>query len=367
MSVTIHVLPADLARGAQVYAQALRTGMDTADDQHRLATLFRAPQTSLDPDFALDVPSRLMRRAGLDPRAVWRLRHLLRRLQPDVVVAHGGETLKYVVPAAARLCPVVHYKIGTATKPLHRPPRRWYYHWLLGRCVTVAGVSNAVLDEARELGVAPDTLALIPNARDPEGFAARPEPAEHDARPDLPVVAFVGHMTATKEPLLFVDLVRELRDRGRAFDAIMVGDGPLLADVRAAAAPMGIAILGPRNDVPALLASADLVVFTSRPAGEGMPGVLIEAGMSSVPVVTTDVPGARDVIIDGETGYVLAQRDRAGLVAAVDRLVSDAALREQMGRAARQRCVELFSMETSLATWRQTLRLVGRAAAAKTG
>ena len=58
----------------------------------------------------------------------------------------------------------------------------------------------------------------------------------------------------------------------------------------------GVELLGPRSDVPELLRSADVFVFTSLPTGEGMPGVLIEAGLSGLPAVSTPVPGAATVV-----------------------------------------------------------------------
>jgi glycosyltransferase involved in cell wall biosynthesis len=93
------------------------------------------------------------------------------------------------------------------------------------------------------------------------------------------------------------------------------------------------------------------MVFPSRPAGEGMPGVLIEAGLSGVPVVATDVPGVRTIVVDGETGLIVPERDGAGLTTAVARLLDDDALRLRLGTTARQRCVEQFSIESVCRIW----------------
>ena len=70
-----------------------------------------------------------------------------------------------------------------------------------------------------------------------------------------------------------------------------------------------VELMGARSDVPALLRQADLLVFPGLPAGEGMPGVLIEAGLCGVPVVTTAVPGVGLIVADGETGIVVAVND----------------------------------------------------------
>ncbi len=83
-----------------------------------------------------------------------------------------------------------------------------------------------------------------------------------------------------------------------------------------------------------------------------MPGVLIEAGLAGLPVVTTDVPGARDVIDDGTTGSVVPIGDFDGLVAATAALVDDPARRARLGAAARARCEARFGLDASVQQWR---------------
>ena len=97
------------------------------------------------------------------------------------------------------------------------------------------------------------------------------------------------------------------------------------------------------------------MVFPSRPQGEGMPGVLIEGGLSGLPVVATDVPGVRSVIDDGVTGYVVGVDDLDAMVAHLARLVSDGGLRAAMGAAARARCIDHFSIGAVGALWLRVL------------
>ena len=92
------------------------------------------------------------------------------------------------------------------------------------------------------------------------------------------------------------------------------------------AAAANVELLGSRSDVATLLPEFDVLVFTSIPEGEGMPGVLIEAGMCGLAVVTTDVPGARDVIDDDHTGYVVPPEPLQPLVEAVANLVNNHSL-----------------------------------------
>jgi glycosyltransferase involved in cell wall biosynthesis len=215
----------------------------------------------------------------------------------------------------------------------------------------VAAVSRDVAEEANlEFGIPWERLTVIPNGRDEVEY----RPLDRD-RGGLPRIVFVGHMTAVKRPSLFVEVIESLRGRGRPFEAVMVGDGPLEESLRPRAEAAGIEMLGGRDDVPSILGLSDLLVFTSVPQNEGMPGVLIEAGMCGLAIVTTAVPGARDVIEDGRTGIIVGVDDRDGLIEAVDRLVTDRSLREEMGKGARDRCATHFTLRASARLWDELL------------
>ena len=104
-----------------------------------------------------------------------------------------------------------------------------------------------------------------------------------------------------------------------------------------------------------MLRRSDVLVFPSLPTGEGMPGVLVEAGMTGLPVVATDVPGVRSVIEPGITGSVVGVDDLPAMVDAVDSLVGDPARRADMGRAARERCAGRWSLDVVGARWLELL------------
>ena len=154
----------------------------------------------------------------------------------------------------------------------------------------------------------------------------------------------MGALTPQKQPDRFVEVVRRLRAEGRPFRAVMVGDGPLAGTLAPMAAAHGVELLGPRSDVPELLRRSDVFVFTSLPTGEGMPGVLIEAGLSGLPAVSTPVPGAATVLCDGRTG-VIVDDSVAAMAAAVGELLDDPDRRAAMGASARGRCESEFSLD----------------------
>lgn len=344
----LHVLPSDLARGAQVYARALCDELDaTAGDRHEIVTLFAGPSGAARPDFRLGVPPGPLQRAWRDPRAVWRLRRLVRQLQPDIVVAHGLDPFKYV--SVLRGPVLVCLGIGVAYDKALRPLPRRLYSAALARADAFVGVSDEVVEQAcGAFGVPRERARTIVNGRDPALFVS----PTRDGTVSEPVLAFVGQLTAGKRPERFVDLVRQLRASGARVRGVLVGEGPSGATLEVSAAQAGVSLLGRRDDVPAVLATADLFVFTSRPVGEGMPGVLIEAGLAGLPVVATDVPGVRTVLEDGRTGVVVSVDDFDGLVAATRALIEDPARRIAMGEAARVRCIERFTLQAGGDAWR---------------
>jgi glycosyltransferase involved in cell wall biosynthesis len=345
----IHILPYDMDRGAQRYARALVDSLDSPQQPHLILTLFAADPVVLRAAVELGVPRGALRRLGLDPRVVLRLRKALREMRPEVVVAHGGEPAKYLAMAAPRNLPVVYLSIGSAHPNLSRSMSRALHRWYTRRADVVVAVSNDVAAEAQVLhGIPEERVVVIPNGRDAAVF----QPGE---RREGPVrLIFVGHLDAGKRPERFIELVAELRRRGNGIEARMVGEGPLADEIRPSADAAGVVMLGRRDDVPRLMAESDLLVLTSRPP-EGMPGVLIEAGLSGLAAVSTRIPGSADVIDDGVTGVLVDVDDFPGLVEATHALVTDRERRTGMGRRARAQCLERFTFEATSDRWRGVL------------
>ena len=352
-TLILHVIPTPLARGAQREARALADELDSPGLRaHRVLCLFDGP-AEVEPDLTLGIPDGDQPGVGYNWRAVPRLRSALAQLDPVCVVAHGGEPLKYLVPAmVGKKRPLAYYAIGTYGASVGRSIQVALWHQLLRRVDAVAAEGDEVAEECtRLLGVPADMVTMTPNGRDPEVF----RPLLGGRQDDRPVVTFVGALTEGKRPDRFVEAVAAMRARGLEFRAVLIGDGILRARVESPARDAGVEMLGSRSDVAELLGRSDVMVFPSRPQGEGMPGVLIEGGLCGLPIVATDVPGVRSVIEDGTTGFIVDPEDLDGMVAALSRLVEDRELRTRMGDAARARCVEQFSIGAVGSLWLKVL------------
>lgn len=172
----------------------------------------------------------------------------------------------------------------------------------------------------------------------------------HRARPgsgNPPRIIMVARFAAQKNQTLLVETVAKLK---RPVVLTFIGDGPLRqqAEQAAAACPAHIKVefLGQRQDIPELLAQADLFVLSTN--WEGFPISILEAMRAGLPVISTDVNGVREAVDDGKTGLLVAPRDGDGLLAALEKLAFDPALLERMGQRGRARFEQFFSLDAML-------------------
>jgi glycosyltransferase involved in cell wall biosynthesis len=177
------------------------------------------------------------------------------------------------------------------------------------RCADrIIAVCDANAREAQALGIAtPERLAVVvsgvPTATLVTGDRARGRAVL--GLPDgVPVVGTVTRFMEQKAPLDFVAAARRIVAADPAAHVLVVGDGPLRAEVeRAAAGEPRIHLLGFRDDVPDLLAASDVLAFSSR--WEGLGRALTEAVLAAKPVVATAVNGVPDLVVDGATGHLV--------------------------------------------------------------
>ena len=147
--------------------------------------------------------------------------------------------------------------------------------------------------------------------------------------------AFIGRVTRIKRPDRFLDVVSEIETRGLDIEFFIAGDGELLESCRARITDedLPVKILGWQSNIERVLAAADIVILTSD--NEGTPLSLIQAGMSSLPVVTTRVGSVPEVVIDGVTGFV-TDLDVQKIADALEKLAKSAELRARMGASAQE-------------------------------
>jgi glycosyltransferase involved in cell wall biosynthesis len=170
---------------------------------------------------------------------------------------------------------------------------------------------------------------------------------EIGVRENQPVVLSVGRFKMQKGHTYLLQAIPKVLKDLPETHFVFAGDGPLRAELEQEADQLGIKhavhFLGIRNDVPDLLAAADVFVLPSL--WEGMSMAMLEAMAAGVAVVVTDVEGIDNVIQNQEEGLVVPSRSPRALAKALLRVLKDEGLREKLGAAARKKIAADFSLE----------------------
>jgi glycosyltransferase involved in cell wall biosynthesis len=211
-------------------------------------------------------------------------------------------------------------------------------------------VSAAEAEDARRLGIHRNATAVL-NGRDPAQFHPDPKArevlrAELGANADDCVIIAVSRLVRQKG---YPELLRAMEATPANARLWVVGErlasdhgADLEPDFARAAAALGPRLqrLGYRHDVARLLAAADVFCLPSHT--EALPMSVIEAMLTGLPVVASDIRGTRQQVVDGETGLLVPPATITPLAEALSRLAKDPALRTRMGEAARMRGLERF-------------------------
>lgn len=293
---------------------------------------------------------------GVSPRrpiaAVRALAQALRAQRPALV-----QSFLFHANVAARLAarraggpPVV----GGLRVAERRASRRW--HLALDRLTFPLGVGSVCVSRGVERfsfergKLPPDRLAVIPNGVDPARFdAAVPVPRAAIGVPEDAVLAlYVGRLDPQKGLTSLLRAAGHVARSCPAWHLALAGDGPLQAKLAARVEVGGLAgfadrvhWLGRRDDVPGLLKAADLLVLPSL--WEGMPNVVLEAMAAGLPVVGTAVEGTEDLVVPGQTGWLVPPGRFGPLADALVEATTDADRRRAFGRAARARVEAEFA------------------------
>jgi starch synthase (maltosyl-transferring) len=288
---------------------------------------------------------------------VARLAAALRRFGPELV-----QSFLFHANIAARLAAL---GLGRPRPPviggIRVAERRRNWHLRLDRWTSRLGagavcVSRGVLAFSRDVGgLDPARLTVIPNGIDSAAIdaAAPVERGSIGVPDDAHLAIFVGRLDPQKGLPDLLDAAERVVARRPDWHLAIVGDGPerprLLEAIEGRSA-LGDRVrwLGRRDDVPGLLKSADVLVLPSL--WEGMPNAVLEAMAARRAVVGTAVEGTEDLVVPGETGWLVPPRDPAALADALDEAAADPD-RRRYGEAGRLRVEREFSLDAVVAAY----------------
>ena len=297
-----------------------------------------------------------------------RIKSVLRRFRPDVVHTHSakGGILGRAAAWSLGVPAIIHTVHGAPFHPYQGRGVALVFRlcerWAARRCHAMVSVADAMTELMVAGGVAPrEKFTTVYSGMEVEPFLQSPRERER-ARRELGYRA--EHVVIGKIARLFRlkghdDVIRAARsivDAQPNARFLLVGDGVLRGRLERQIAMAGLTQhfqftgLVPPERVPDLLAASDIVVHASL--REGLARVLPQALIAGKPVVSYDVDGAREVVISGETGFLVPPRNIPALAAALSNLVADPHLRDQFGQEGRRRFTDRFRHERMTAQLR---------------
>jgi glycosyltransferase involved in cell wall biosynthesis len=380
-----HVITRMIIGGAQ------QNTLFTCEDQHRdfgdEVTLITGP--AIGPEGSLmdraraagfrivEIPEL---RRSIHPWRDWssyrKLISILRDLEPDIVHTHSSKAGIIGRRAAAKVhLPVVHTIHGASfhrgqsalASGVYRGLERWAAH----RTDAFISVCNSLTEQYVAAGVAPrERFTTVYSGMDVDPFL-KPPRERADVReqlglqPEHVAVAKVARLFHLKGHKFLIEAARHVVDRCPNVRFVLIGDGILRDEFEQRILELGLSEhfiltgLVPPEQIPELINASDIVAHTSE--WEGLARVLPQGLIAGKPVVSYDVDGAREVVIPGETGYLLPVEEITGVANAICELAGSSELRDRLGKNGRERFADVFRHQTMTAQIREVyLRVLAR-------
>lgn len=307
-------------------------------------------------------------RNGINPlrelRSLLRIRRIYDEVRPDLVhligpkaVMYGGLLARWQsIPAMVCLIPGMGYIYllgGLQGRIVRAMGHAGYRLGLLhpNKRVIFQNPEDRQLFLDRHLCSANEATLILGSGVDLQNWPAIEQPE------GKPIALFASRFLKEKGVEIFADIGRQLLSEGVDARFALVGEvdpgnpSSVSEEQITVWQQDGIENWGFRQDMPEVFASCHLVCLPSY-RREGIPRVLIEAASCGRPIITFDMPGCREIVQNGVTGFVVPAKDVSAYKSAVRRLVEDAKLRQQLGLAGRKRVEHMFSLDQVI---RQTL------------
>jgi phosphatidyl-myo-inositol dimannoside synthase len=308
------------------------------------------------------------------PFALARIRQACRAERPDIVLLDPAWPLGLLGPRLGVPYGVVLHGAELAI-PARLPGIRAGLARVLRRASIVVSAGGYPRAEAERLvGERLDTVVEIPPGVDVDRFAGPPGDRADTRRrfgvtEAAPMVVSVSRLVPRKGMDVLIRAAARLADAHPGLVVLIAGggrdEGRLRRLIERTGAPVRLIGRVSEDDKVALLSASDLFVVACRNRWggleqEGFGIVFVEAAAAGLPSVAGDSGGAAEAVADGETGLVVREPTDVGAVAAaLERLLSDGALRERMGRSARERVTETFAYDALAPRLAEALAEVG--------
>jgi glycosyltransferase involved in cell wall biosynthesis len=300
---------------------------------------------------------RCTRHGRFDPSPVPLLAAYLRAERIDIV--HSMHQLSNMFAMLAALAAPRVAVVGSMVAELYHISPSGRYRLMADRLLwhrmdVMSANAEVLRAYLARCGFPPERVAVVPNGVEIPPSDSLSASARADARAalgvtlDVPLVGIVGRLESQKDHATFLRAASAVRDRVPDARFVIVGGGSLQPDLINQAAALNltevVTFTGELPRAERVLPAFDIFVLCSR--FEGMPNALLEAGALGIPLITTPVQGASEIVLDGRTGLLTPVGDATTLAARIGLLMDNPALRARLGQAARAHVAANFSAAT---------------------
>lgn len=249
---------------------------------------------------------------------------------------------------AARLAGVrdIVYRRGLAVPTRNTVLNRFLFRWVLTKLLCNSEHTRRMVLSSNENLIALERTFVVYNGLDVPAFDALPGDPLVSKHARRVVVGCAGRLTQQKGHVFLLEAVAMLRDRGVEVTVLLAGTGELERDLRARAKHHGLEncfhFLGFVEEMKSFYASIDIFALPSL--WEGFGYVLSEAMTMRLPIVAFDTSNIPEVVVHGETGLLVPERNIGAFADALESLIRDPELRMRMGQAGRKRVESSFTL-----------------------
>jgi len=281
-----------------------------------------------------------------------------RRINPAILQTYlfHANILGRMAARAARIKHVVSgIRVAERRGKWYHRVERWTDRWVSKHVCVSRAVRDFTIQKTK---IPAEKMVVIPNGVDVSRFA-NASPTLRESLPDCNhenlLALFVGRLDQQKGVFDLLTVAENLRKQIPHLKWMIAGEGPLRKEMEAQIEKRNLQdrvhLLGKRTDIAELMQTADLFVFPSR--WEGMPNVILEAMAARLPIVTHNVEGIDELLIDQQSGIIIPCGNICTMTKGVALLVSNSDLRTSYAEKAFQRVSEQFGWEQTVSQYQQ--------------
>jgi len=330
-------------RGAELFAAYLSGELIKLGHEIIFVGLYENENTVLNVEYADNRDLISAKNGRFSIGLVQKIIKLVKETKPDIIQCNGSDTLKYAVAASCFFgnIPLVYRNISIISEWISNGPKKIVYKKMFQYISYVTAVGDEALADFIKTYNYPinqtevirrgipikglDRDGLYKELRLYMGFDEKTKIALH-----------IGNLSPEKNHEFLLDIFEELKNEDSDIKLVCVGSGILLEKmkqiVQERCLSQSVFFLGFRKDIPELLAGSDCLVLCSKV--EGVPGVIMEAGTQKIPSISTNVGGVSEVLIDGQTGFLIDNFDKKVFKEKLMELMQNSDLRRILGENA---------------------------------